>query len=239
MPYLILGIAILAGLLLLARWAVNADPRVLAWAARVVAGIVGVVAIALFALSGRFVWIAYALPFLLPVFFQWRSNRIRAKNAAGPTPGQTSDIRTRYLRMSLDHDTGTMTGTVTAGPRAGQSLDELGREELLELLDDCADDEDSVRVLEAYLDRAHGPEWRAAAGAGAGTGGHRDPGGSPWGGGMTQEEAWEILGLEPGAGSEDVKQAHRRLMAKLHPDRGGSTYLAAKLNQAKDLLLGE
>lgn len=236
MPYLVLGIAILAGLLLLLRWATSADPRVLAWVVRVLAGLVALGVIALVAVSGRFVWIAYALPFLLPVFFHWRSSRIRAKNAAGPTPGQTSDVTTRYLRMSLDHDTGDMTGTVTAGPKAGQPLDGMSREDLLELLDDCADDEDSVRVLEAYLDRTQGPEWRTEAGAG---GGQRKSGQSPWGGAMTPEEAWEILGLAPGAGPDEVKQAHRRLMAKIHPDKGGSTYLAAKLNQAKDLLLGE
>lgn len=237
MPYLILGIAILAGLLLLARWATTADPRVLAWVARVLGGLVTLGVIALIAVSGRYAWIAYALPFLLPVFFHWRSNRIRAKNAAGPTPGQTSDVTTRYLRMSLDHDTGLMTGTVTAGTHAGRPLDDMSLAELLELLDDCADDEDSVRVLEAYLDRTQGPEWRAEAGPGAGAGRQGHAGGSPWGGAMTEEEAWEILGLEPGAGPEEIKQAHRRLMSKLHPDRGGSTYLAAKLNQAKDLLL--
>jgi DnaJ-domain-containing protein 1 len=90
-------------------------------------------------------------------------------------------------------------------------------------------------VLEAYLDRTQGPAWRAGAEAGDG----RKAGGTRgWGGAMTFEEAWEILGLEPGADEEAIKEAHRRLMTKIHPDRGGSTYLAAKLNQAKDLLLG-
>ena len=132
-----------------------------------------------------------------------------------------------------------MTGTVTAGPYAGRDLPSMSLVELLDLLNGCADDADSVRVLEAYLDRIHGPEWRGGeAGAGGGEDGTRRAS-RAWGGAMTTEEAWEILGLTPGAGPEDVKEAHRRLMAKLHPDHGGSTYLAAKLNQAKDLLLGD
>jgi hypothetical protein len=232
--YLFLTIAIVAGLLLLLRWASTADPRVLAWIVRVVAGIVGALVLVVVLLAGRWTWIVYALPFLLPLYFNWRSNRIRAKNSGGPSPGQTSEVRTRYLDMYLDHDTGEMSGTVKAGAYAAREVSSLNLAELLDLLAECEDDEDSVRVLEAYLDRTHGPAWRAESAAE----GDKKAGRSGWGGAMTFDEAWEILGLEPGAGEEEIKEAHRRLMAKMHPDRGGSTYLAAKLNQAKDLLLG-
>lgn len=236
MQYLVFGIALLAGLLFLMNWATNADPRVLAWVLRVLASLIVLGGFLVVILSGRWAWIAYALPFLLPFYFHWRSNRIRTKNAGGPSPGQSSDVNTEWLNMSLDHDSGEMTGAVTKGPYTGRTLDSMSLPELLDLLSRCAGDEDSVRVLEAYLDRVHGPEWRNQE---EGAGGEK-PGASAggWGAAMTFEEAWEILGLEPGADHDEIKEAHRRLMAKLHPDRGGSTYLAAKLNQAKDLLLG-
>lgn len=236
MHYLFLTIGVIAGVLLLLRWASTADPKVLAWAARVVGGIVLALILIVLILVGRWTWIAYAMPFLLPFYFHWRSNRIRAKNAGGPSPGQTSEVTTRYLDMSLDHDSGEMTGSVTAGKYAGREIGSLTLPELLDLLVECRDDENSVRVLEAYLDRTQGPDWRAEGGdQGEGAAGGKRSG--SWGGAMTYEEAWEILGLEPGADEDAIKEAHRRLMAKMHPDRGGSTYLAAKLNQAKDLLL--
>jgi len=233
--YLVFGIALLAGILLLVRWATAADPRVLAWVLRVLVALVILGGLVVVILSRRWVWLAYALPFMLPFFFQWRSRRIRAKNVSGPSPGQSSGVTTAHIRMSLDHDSGEMTGTVTQGTYAGRELGSLSLAELLDLLAGCAGDEDSVRVLEAYLDRVHGPQWRGDGGADEKAKGGRAGG---WGAAMTFDEAWEILGLEAGADEDAIKGAHRRLMAKMHPDRGGSTYLAAKLNQAKDLLLG-
>ena len=107
----------------------------------------------------------------------------------------------------------------------------LTPEQLLELLSECATDPQSANLLEAYLDREHGPEWREAEPAGAQ---RPDP---VRDGQMSRVEAYEILGLQPGAEKQEILAAHRRLMQKLHPDRGGSTYLAAKINKAKELLL--
>ena len=117
-------------------------------------------------------------------------------------------------------------------------MKDLGREEVLELWRDCCvEDEDSARVLEAYLDRTYGAEWRRGAGAGEEEAGGETAAASS--GKMTRAEALELLGLEEGCSAEEIKKAHHRLMLKVHPDAGGSTYLATKINEAKDLLLGK
>ena len=153
------------------------------------------------------------------------------KGAAGPSAGNVSDVETRYLRMSLDHDTGAMDGVVLEGPYKGRRLAELGPDELMDLLAVCrADDAQSASVLEAYLDRVHGDQWRESF-----RGRGPDDGAEP--AHMTESEAREILGVDAGASREEIIEAHRRLMQKNHPDRGGSTYLAAKINQAKEILL--
>ena len=95
-------------------------------------------------------------------------------------------------------------------------------------------DPEAAQLVEAYLDRSY-EGWRdqgEASDRGAGDGSSRGKGT------MTAEEAYEILGLNPGVSDEEVRDAHHRLMLKIHPDRGGSTYLAAKINQAKEILLG-
>ena len=154
---------------------------------------------------------------------------------AGSASGQTSDVDTRFLRMTLDHDTGAMEGEVTDGPYAGRSLDGMSLDELLDLLDACrSEDEQSVQVLEAYLDRTRAG-WRDGGAAHAGGRQGRRTGGN---GVMTPAEAYEVLGLESGASAKEIKEAYLRLIANVHPDHGGSTYLAAQLNQAKDVLLG-
>ncbi len=150
----------------------------------------------------------------------------------GPATGQTSEVETPVLRMTLDHDTGTMTGTVLRGQFAGMRLDELGRADLLALLRECrAADEESARLVEAYLDRIH-PDWHDDL-AGERTGSRTQATGAD----LTVEEAYEILGLSPGADAEAIKAAHHRLMKQLHPDHGGTDYLAMKINRARDVLL--
>jgi DnaJ-domain-containing protein 1 len=133
--------------------------------------------------------------------------------------------------MQLDHDSGALSGRVLEGRYQGRTLGDLTLEQLLELLSECTVDPQSTNLLEAYLDREHGPDWREAQPAGA-----QRPDPVP-DGQMSRAEAYEILGLQPGAEKQEILAAHRRLMQKLHPDRGGSTYLAAKINKAKELLL--
>ena len=139
----------------------------------------------------------------------------------------TTRVRTPWLEMELDHDTGEMRGTVLQGVHAGRALDELDRAGLLALYREAQDGE-TARLLEAYLDRRLGAEWRADAGSAPR--GRADTA-------MTREEALKVLGLAEGASEEDIRAAHRRLMMQIHPDKGGSDYLAAKINEAKDVLL--
>jgi len=127
-----------------------------------------------------------------------------------------------------------MAGTVRRGQFEGQSLDQMSLSELLDLMIEChVEDEQSAAVLAAYLDRIH-PDWRTQAGAAAGAG-RTAPASS---GSMSAEEAREILGVGEQATENDIKEAHRRLMKQYHPDHGGSSYLAAKINEAKEVLLG-
>jgi hypothetical protein len=144
--------------------------------------------------------------------------------------GQTSRVRSRYLEMTLDHDSGTLTGRIVAGPGAGHSLDEFDLPQLASMMTQF--DAESIALLESYLDRRF-PAWRQHAEADAAGRQRR----APPRGKMTDEEAYQILGLQPGAGRDEISRAHRSLMKKLHPDQGGSTYLAARVNEAKDTLL--
>jgi hypothetical protein len=152
---------------------------------------------------------------------------------AAATPGARSKVTSALLAMELDHDSGAMTGTVSGGSFAGRNLDDLSLAEIGALMREClARDPEGARLLEAYLDR-RSPGWREDADR------HRDAGQgrAPGTGAMTHQEAYEILGLQPGAGEEAIREAHRALMKRIHPDAGGTSGLAARVNQAKDVLL--
>ncbi|WP_209262404.1 molecular chaperone DnaJ [Thiorhodococcus minor] len=159
-----------------------------------------------------------------------------ALGAAGGGPGaQASSIRTRYLDMRLDHATGALDGTVLDGPFKGRELSALGLDELLRMHELYREsDGQSLAVLEAYLDREHGEDWRERAQTNGGSGGAPARTGE-----LSEAEARSILGVEHGADAEAVRAAHRRLMQRLHPDRGGSDYLAAKINEARRRLIGD
>jgi DnaJ domain len=144
--------------------------------------------------------------------------------------GQASRVRSQFLDMTLDHDSGQLNGQIVAGPYVGHSLDEFDLPQLTAMISGF--DAESVALFESYLDRRF-PAWRQNA-QGNAAGGQRRATAS---GKMTNEEAYQILGLQPGAGRDEISRAHRGLMKKLHPDQGGSTYLAARVNEAKDTLL--
>lgn len=243
-PYLALGVALSALALLAFRWFLSADPKILAMFIKWLLIAVFVTAAGYFVLTGRLAWAFAVLPALIPMLLRLRTAAMAAKNFArmakgaasggtaggGAAGGQKSDVQTRFLSMSLDHDSGIISGQVLDGVFKGRLLDAMTLEELRHLLDECrAKDQPSAQVLEAYLDRAHG-DWRNRAG--------RDRPIDEGSNAISRDEALRILGLEQGATPQQIKEAHRRLINGLHPDHGGSTYLAAKINQAKDALLG-
>ncbi len=237
MQYLILGICLFVGFILLGYWFVRTEPKKVISLLRWLLAILGLVVAGYLIWGGLRAWAVLTLPFLLPILMNWRAIRARLRAARGPSPGQASEVETRYLRMTLDHDSGIMTGQIKAGRFAGRMLEDLELDDLIALWAECrAEDAQSAAVLESYLDRTQGEAWREAAARGGAGAGPRAPGAA---GAMSRQEACEILGLEPGAGRKAVHEAHRRLMQKVHPDHGGSNYLAAKINQAKALLLGE
>lgn len=212
----------------------GASPVRVAKLLRTLGGSAALAAAGLLAYRGRF-----DMAFLLGSGGAWLLgwNSLPAPFGGGVQParsaGSVSRVRSARIEMELDHDSGRIGGTVLAGPLSGRSLDGLGDAEILALRESCLrDDPDGARLLEAYLDRRL-PGWREHAEPEADRG--RKP--DPKLGAMTKEEAYEVLGLQPGSGPDLVRNAHRSLMKKLHPDQGGSTYLASRVNQAKDVLL--
>lgn len=235
MAWLFLGVCLVLALLLGGRLLLTANPADLArWLRYAGVGVLGLTA-AFFMFTGRFAAGVPLAMLALALLRRWSLPRL------GPGPfggggqsggGQTSEVTTEYLRMTLEHESGLMRGTVLKGPFTGRELADLDRDQLLALLTDChRDDPSAAQLLESYMERAYGEDWR-----GNGEGGQASSP-PPRSGTMSREEALEILGLKSGATAEEVRAAYRALMQKLHPDQGGSTYLAAKINQAKDTLL--
>jgi hypothetical protein len=142
-------------------------------------------------------------------------------------------VHTEHLEVELDHDTGAISGRVLKGFFAGRDLQSLAPVEMAHLWQDCRfADPPSAQILEAYLDRVH-PTWREDMSRAEG---ENAPGAD---GRMSREQAMDILSVAPDATEDEIRRAHRDLMMKMHPDRGGSTFLAAKINEAKDVLLGK
>jgi DnaJ domain len=238
MPTLIAGVVAVIVLYSLLQMFRAANPVVLARAIKIAGG---VLALAVAAFTGMKGELAVALP--LGIFgaglLGWSpfgasgfSNigAIFGGGTAQRSSGQASRVRSQFLDMVLDHDSGALSGQIVAGQYSGHSLDEFELPELTAMIPGF--DAESVSLLESYMDRRF-PAWRQNAQGNAAGGKGRAAASSK----MTEEEAYQILGLQPGAGRDEIGRAHRGLMKKLHPDQGGSTYLAARVNEAKDTLL--
>ena len=207
--------------LLLALLALAAQRTLSPTTLRTIRIVLGVVAAAgaLWASVGRHFPVAFGLAGLAAALL----HPLLAASRATPTAGQISEVRTEFLVMTLDHDSGQMEGEVLAGCFAGCRLSELEPDDLKTLLDEVEGDEENLTLLLAYLERRGiDPEGTTAP--------------SPDPTTMSEEDAYRILGLAPGASTDEVRAAYRRLMRKVHPDLGGSPALASLLNAAKQRL---
>lgn len=234
MPAIVLALVVLAVVALGIAWFLRANPSSLARGMRMVLVVLGAIAI-----GGMLIFGIRFLPGLLPellglaglVITGLIARALRKRPSGGfssPGTGRRTEVRTAFLQAWIDHSTGDVGGTVLAGRFSGRTLDRLSDSELLDLHEECAADADSLRVMEAYLDRRLNVDWRTA----------RQP--PPRGprSDMTREEALAVLGLAEGASEEEIKAAHRRLIRRTHPDAGGTADLAARINRAKDVLVG-
>jgi hypothetical protein len=229
MPTLVFGILVLV----LVLWGLNtyskADPKMLAKVLRPAGGILALVAAAFLMFRGHF---ETAIPLGLVGLGLLGWGPLASTSLFQRTQksaGQVSRVRSPFIEMELDHDSGAMRGTVLAGRHQGKALDSLDLSTLLGVLAEI--DAESRSLLAAYLDRRE-PAWREHAQDDVAAGQ-----GLPRSGKMTEEQAYQILGVPAGASADEIGRAHRALMKKLHPDQGGSTYLAAQINEAKEVLL--
>lgn len=238
LPQLLLIVGALAALWLLYGWLKRHRPA----AAGNILRLAGLGLLVLFGLwlmltgklAGVFAVIAGAMPWIARAvrmhgwYKMLRGVAIRAKGGRAAAGG-ASQAAARFVRMELDHDSGRLDGQVLDGSLRGRALSTLNAAEAVSLWREAAVDAESARLVEAWLDRAW-PDWRAQE--------EPRPPEAPPRTGMTRDEACEILGIGPDASPDDIRAAHRRLMLANHPDHGGSTWIAARINQARDLLLG-
>jgi hypothetical protein len=234
MPAIVLALVILAVGALGIAWFMRANPSSLARSMRMVLVVLGAIAV-----GGMLIFGLRFLPSLLPELFGLAglvitgliARALRNRPSGGfssPGTGRRTEVHTAFLKAWIDHGTGDVGGTVLSGRFAGRTLDRLSDSELLDLHEECRGDADSLRVMEAYLDRRLNVDWRTAK---------QPPPRGPRSD-MTREEALAVLGLAEGATEEEIRAAHRRLIRRTHPDVGGTADLAARINRAKDVLVG-
>jgi hypothetical protein len=229
MQFFILGLAALVLALFAMGGFTRANPAAVARQLRLAGGALALGASAILLVRGM-AGPAALLGMVGSWLLGWSGGSPGWGGSSSKSAGQSSTVTTDHLAMELDHDSGAMSGRVLKGMFSGRNLDSLKPAEVALLWHDCRFiDPQSAQLLEAYLDRIH-PRWRDDVSRGERE--MRDHDGR-----MQPEEAYDILGLKPGATDDEIRRAHRDLMLKVHPDRGGSTYLAAQVNEAKDVLL--
>jgi hypothetical protein len=193
------------------------------------------IGLVLLAATGRIHWVGAmvgaTLPFLRQVapllirFFPQIHQYHKSRSQETSSSGNQSHLTTQVLNMILDHDNNQLHGEVIQGPLKGSQLDHLEMEQLRSLLDYCYQQElDSANLLVSYLEHRFGQDWQ-------------DTSSSVSKSKLEIDEAYAILGLQTGASKEEVVKAHRSMIQKVHPDRGGSDYLAAQINEAKDRII--
>jgi hypothetical protein len=240
---LLLGLIVVIGTLWFLNWYGKAKTEDVKKTIRWTGIGLGLLVVGLLAVTGR---LGVALAFLTGLAaWAWRvfnmiqmghqmSSMFRgfAHKMGGGATTQASNVESAFLRMTLDHTTGHLDGEVVKGTFTGQKLGALTIDQLLKVLTEARADAESSALMESYLDRAH-PDWRARGYESSQT---SAPTATT---SMSEDEALLVLGLKSGASPDDIKSAYRRLMTQMHPDRGGSDYLAAKINAAKAVLLKE
>lgn len=227
MAWFLAGLAVLALVGGLWRSAGQANPARLAlivkWGGVALVGLLG-----LWLLSRRSVGLGVMCLTLAGAIAVWPRQGLASLGPRGSgSSSRQSTVETPWLRMSLDHESGAIDGVILRGDRAGRELRELGPADLLDLLRDLRQqDAEGAQLLETYLRRVH-PDLDLEGG----------PSPEQDGGVMSRARALDVLGLHEGATEFDIREAHRRLIRKMHPDQGGSAVLAAQINEARDVLL--
>lgn len=234
--YLLFALFVLSGIVFMLRVYASASPAGLARAVRrvsIASAVLGALLL-LFRMPLGVMFLVVSA--ILPLTLRWRALWPDFGAAPNRPRGKFSRIETKRLRMALHHDSGALDGLVLDGPYRDRMLSKLSLEQVLEVRSDCLrDDPDGVPLIEAYLDRVHGAGWRERESSrqSSDTSSPRRASSA-----MSREEALEVLGLPPTASEAEIREAYHSLMMKLHPDHGGSGYLAAQVNRARDVLLG-
>ena len=228
--WFLIGVVALVLLLILARWLANLPTsplkRILKLFLSVIIGVGALLLLLRIGLSP----IITGLLALAPAIMRLWSRFTRFNSAKKRTSGQSSHVSSEWLDMVLDHDSGGITGTIRKGNRMGFSLDALNKSQINDFADECASDPDSVRLLAAYIKKRFGKEYSEKQS-------QEDLGQTRHSSAITRTDALSILGLEDPVSKDEVNAAYKKLISKVHPDAGGNAFLAARVNEARDILL--